>query len=297
VLADSGSPPICDYEGSRYQTDFWDGQEREYEDAAERIALERLLPAQGRRLIEIGAGFGRLADLYQGYDEIILLDYAKSQLRQAQERLGNQGFIYVAGDLYNLPLADTAVDTAVTVRVLHHVKDLAAAFAQIARILRPGGTYVLEFANKRHLKAIGRYWLGRQIESPFSLEPYEFVELNLDFHPDYVASRLGQAGFHIEAERAVSTFRLPALKRHVAPNLLATIDGWLQRPTAHLKLSPSIFLRTHIDKPGFRRLSDTLWRCPNCGSLDLTETPQALNCNACDTRWPIDQGIYDFKES
>jgi len=293
----SARHPVCDYEGSRYQTEFWDGQGREYEDAVERIALAHLLPPHGRRLIEIGAGFGRLADLYRGYDQVILLDYAKSQLRRAQERLGNQRFIYVAGDLYNLPLADAAVDTAVTVRVLHHIRDLEAAFAQIGRILRPGGTYVLEFANKRHLKAIGRYWLGRQTENPFSLDPYEFVELNLDFHPDYVAALLGKAGIHIDAERAVSTLRLPALKRRISPNVLATLDGWLQRPTARLKLSPSIFLRTHIDKPGFRRLSDTLWRCPNCGSLDLAEKPDALHCSACHTHWPIDQGIYDFKVS
>lgn len=291
------APPICDYEGSRYQTDFWHGKGREYEDAAERIALKHLLPPHGRRIIEIGAGFGRLADLYDGYEQVILLDYARSQLRQAQERLGDHGFIYVAADLYNLPIADAAVDTAVTVRVLHHVKDLAAAFAQIGRILRPGGTYVLEFANKRHLKAIGRYWLGRQSESPFSLEPYEFVELNLDFHPAYVAGQLAEAGFRIDAERAVSTFRLPALKQRVDPGRLARIDGWLQRPTARLKLAPSIFLRTHIDKPGFRRLAAMLWRCPRCGSLDLTEEPDTVGCNGCDTRWPIDEGIYDFKES
>lgn len=291
----SGSPPVCDYEGSRYQTEFWAGQGREYEDAAERIALKHLLPPRGRRLIEIGAGFGRLADLYQGYDKVILLDYARSQLRQAQARLGNEQFIYVAGDLYNLPLADSAVDTAVTVRVLHHVKDLAVAFAQIGRILRPGGAYVLEFANKRHLKAIMRYCFRRQVENPFSLTPYEFVELNIDYHPEYVARHLGEAGFHIEAERAVSTFRLPALKRRIPPRILATIDGWLQQPTARLKLAPSIFMRAHVDKPGARRLSDTLWRCPRCSSLDLAETETALVCDTCHTRWPIDQGIYDFK--
>lgn len=295
-MRDLTTLPVCDYEGSRYQTEFWAGQGREYEDAAERIALKRLLPVRGRRLIEIGAGFGRLADLYQGYDSVILLDYARSQLRQAQERLGSDRFIYVAANLYNLPLADAAVDTAVTVRVLHHVKDLAVAFAQIGRILRPGGTYVLEFANKRHLKAIARYWLGRQTENPFSRDPYEFVELNFDFHPDYVASHLRQAGFHIDAERAVSTFRWPALKQRVDPNRLATIDGWLQRPTARLKLAPSIFLRTHIDKPGFRRLSDALWRCPNCGSPGLTETTDALDCGICSMRWPIDHGIYDFRQ-
>jgi ubiquinone/menaquinone biosynthesis C-methylase UbiE len=162
--------PVCDYEGSRYRTDFWSGQGREYEDAAERIALQALLPPRGRRLIEIGAGFGRLAHLYAGYDEVILLDYARSQLRQAQDDLGNGRFTYAAGNLYDLPLANSSVDTVVMVRVLHHVKDPAAAFQEIRRILRPGGTYVLEFANKRHLKAIGRYLLGLQRDNPLSAQ-------------------------------------------------------------------------------------------------------------------------------
>ena len=97
---------ICDYEGTSYRARFWAGQGREYEDLAERIALRKLLPAQGRRIMEIGAGFGRLADLYAGYDQVILLDYAKSGLREAQERLGRSDrFLYVAADLYHFPLS------------------------------------------------------------------------------------------------------------------------------------------------------------------------------------------------
>ena len=39
-----GAPPVIDYEGSAYRTDFWEGQGRNYEDAAERLALrDRLL--------------------------------------------------------------------------------------------------------------------------------------------------------------------------------------------------------------------------------------------------------------
>ena len=79
---------ICDYEGSTYRIDFWEGQGREYEDLAERIALRKLLPPSGDLLMEIGAGFGRLVDLYDGYKNVVLLDYSKSMLRQAQERLG-----------------------------------------------------------------------------------------------------------------------------------------------------------------------------------------------------------------
>ncbi len=82
--------PICDYEGSRYSSEFWT-QARTYEDAVERIALQALLPPKGKTLIEIGAGFGRLAELYAGYDTVVLMDYAHTQLAQAVERLGTDG--------------------------------------------------------------------------------------------------------------------------------------------------------------------------------------------------------------
>ena len=186
-MTEQVSHAICDYEGTSYRARFWADQGREYEDLAERIALRRLIPPQGRRLLELGAGFGRLADLYDGYDQVILLDYAKSGLREAQERLGRSGrFLYVAADLYHLPFTSETYDTVVTVRVLHHLEDAPAAFREISRVLRRGGAYVLEYANKRNLKAIARFITRKQRWSPFAHEPYEFVELNFDFHPTWI---------------------------------------------------------------------------------------------------------------
>jgi SAM-dependent methyltransferase len=294
--------PICDYEGSPWRTDFWPG--REYEDRAERIALAHLLPPRGKRLIEIGAGFGRLANLYRGYERVVLLDYARSMLKEARERLGGEPrFIFVAADLYNLPLANNAVDTAVTVRVLHHVADIAGAFAEIARIVRPHGAFVTDFANKRHLKAMIKYWLrpilggGNSEDSPFSLEPYEFVKLNFDYHPSYIRNNLARSGFQARAERAVSTFRLGALKRLFSPALLASLDGLIQVPTSALQLSPSLFLRAESEKPGAAEVNPALWRCLHCTSTDVEEQPERLSCRNCGTTFPCVEGIYDFKSN
>jgi SAM-dependent methyltransferase len=288
---------ICDYEGSSYRTDFWEGRGREYEDLAERLALRKLLPPAGARLIEIGAGFGRLVDLYDGYQQVVLLDYSKSMLRQAQERLGREGeYIYVVANLYAMPFVDSLFDTTVTVRVLHHVQNIPAAFQEIQRVLKPGGAYVLEYANKRHLKAILRYLLGRQNWSPFALEPYEFVELNYDFHPTWMQARLTEAGFAIRRELAVSFFRLPILKRLVPPRLLAALDGLLQGLTASLKLAPSVFLRARVERETAKAADRGFFRCPTCHSTDLIETEEALTCRGCGQRWAIDDGIYDFKQ-
>ena len=49
-------PPVCDYEGSTYQTSFWEQGGRAYEDGTEAVALKRLLPGGGggKGLILIG---------------------------------------------------------------------------------------------------------------------------------------------------------------------------------------------------------------------------------------------------
>lgn len=294
------APPICNYENSPWRTEFWRG--RDYEDRAERIALARLLPPRGTRLCEIGAGFGRLADFYLGYDQIILIDYARSMLQEARERiLGDSRFTvyasrfrFVAADLYNLPLADSALDTVVTVRVLHHVADIPRAFAEIARVARPNGTYVLEHANKRHIKAILRYWLKRG-PSPFTLEPLEFVKLNFDFHPRYIADNLRAVNFVAQERRAVSMFRITALKRVMPANILAALDGVLQSPISNLNLSPSIFIHAQSQKSGAPILNDALWRCVACGSTDIAEARDVLTCRACGRAYPIVDGIIDFK--
>ncbi|MCW5849395.1 MAG: class I SAM-dependent methyltransferase [Anaerolineae bacterium] len=239
----SSTPPICDYEGSPYRTAFWN-EERRYEDRADRLALQRLLPSRGQRLVEIGAGFGRLAPLYTGYDHVILLDYSSSLLREAQSRLGaDRRVSYVVANLYHLPLADESLDTAVTVRVLHHVKDLPSALAEISRVLRRGGVYVTEYANKRNLKAILRYALGRQADNPFSAKPYEFAPLNIDYHPRLMERLLNGVGLVPDERLAVSTFRVGLVKRLVPAAVLAWLDRLLQRPTAPLRLAPSMFVR------------------------------------------------------
>ena len=81
-------PPVCDYEGSDYQTRFWEAGGREYEDRCEAIALKRLLPKSGKLLLELGAGAGRNTPRYNGFERVVLLDYSRPQLKQAQARLG-----------------------------------------------------------------------------------------------------------------------------------------------------------------------------------------------------------------
>jgi ubiquinone/menaquinone biosynthesis C-methylase UbiE len=286
---------ICDYGESSYKTDFWEGQGREYEDLAERIALRHMMPPPGQRLIDIGPGFGRLSEFYEGYEQVILLDYSQSLLRQAQERLGRGGrFIYVAASFYTMPFQAGVMDTAMMVRVMHHVENVPALLKEVGRILDGDGNYVLEFASKRHLKAILRYALRRQAWSPFDRTPEEFVEMNFDFHPEWMRERLSEAGFHVKQQRTVSHFRLPALKRIVPASALAAADGLIQPTGAWWQFTPSVFVTcTQQDKATAPPVTG-LFCCPACGSIDLEKTDTSLDCLRCDKQWQIDDGIYIF---
>jgi ubiquinone/menaquinone biosynthesis C-methylase UbiE len=292
---------ICDYEGSAYRTEFW-GQGREYEDAAERVALRRLLPPRGRRLIDIGGGYGRLVPLYSGYNEVVIFDYALSQLRQAQELWGGSGpngcprYIYVAGDFYKLPFAPGLFDTVAMVRALHHAVSAPSVLHGLSEILAPEGTLVLEFANKRNLKAILRYLIGQQSWSPFDREPVEFVPLNFDFHPAWIREQLAHAGLRIERRYGVSTFRLALFKRIVPTGILAALD-WLCQPAGGLlPLSPSVFVRcaAGADRPSAS--GEAFFRCTRCGSVVLTQEKSILLCGDCGTCFAVRDGIYDFKD-
>ncbi len=152
-------PPVCDYEGSDYQSSFWDQGDRRYEDQVEAIALRRLLPPGGKLLLEVGAGAGRNTPRYQGFERIVLLDYSRTQLQQAQERLGRSPrYLYVAADVYRLPFVPGLFDAATMIRTLHHMADAPRALGRCAASCSPAATFILEYASKHNLKAILRYW-------------------------------------------------------------------------------------------------------------------------------------------
>ena len=74
----------------------------------------------------------------------------------------------MAADVYRLPFVEGLFDAATMIRVLHHMAEPLKALSQVRDVLQPAATFVLEFANKRNLKSILRYWLGRQDWNPFS---------------------------------------------------------------------------------------------------------------------------------
>ena len=296
------NPPVCDYEGSDYQTSFWDKGGREYEDRTEAIALRRLLPKSGRLLLELGAGAGRNTPRYLGFERVVLLDYSRTQLQQAQQRLGSSDkYIYVAADVYRLPFVDGLFDAATMIRVLHHMADAPKALGQVKNVLGANGIFILEFANKQNLKSILRYLLGKQKWNPFTLEPVEFVKLNFDFHPKAIRKWLEGLGFTIEKTLALSHFRVGFLKRIVPTNVLVFLDSLFQWTGAFWQFTPSVFVKARVAQDAILHHGQdnilSYFKCPDCGHTPLAEKHDYLECTNCKKKWGIKDGIYDFREA
>jgi ubiquinone/menaquinone biosynthesis C-methylase UbiE len=87
-----------------------------------------------------------------------LFDYSRTLLQEAaRERGHDPRFVFVAGNIYTLPLASGILDSLVMVRVMHHLADVPAALQQLRRVMHRHSVGVIEFANKRNLKALARW--------------------------------------------------------------------------------------------------------------------------------------------
>jgi len=102
------------------------------------------------RLIDIGTGTGRMLELFAGRAVGAAgIDRSPEMLRLARAKLGEAGLgaELRQGDMYSLPFASGSADTVIIHQVLHFAQQPAAAVAEAARLLSPGGRLlIVDFA-------------------------------------------------------------------------------------------------------------------------------------------------------
>lgn len=121
------------------------------ESQVEAATLALLSAASIGRLVDIGTGTGRMIELLAPYAERVLgIDRSPEMLRMARSKLAGAGLGAVElrqGDMYALPLLRESADTAILHQVLHYAHQPAAAIAEAARLLVPGGRLlIVDFA-------------------------------------------------------------------------------------------------------------------------------------------------------
>lgn len=236
-----------DYNGYDYKKIFWEDADRRYEDAADRMAIRRLLPKKMKKFVDVGGAYGRLANEYlDRAEQAVIFDYSKSELKQARELYGDK-IKTVAGDIYEMPFKDGTFDALMLVRISHHLKDFDKAVAELYRILKPGGVAVVEIANKKTLPRMMRYLTGKTKKSPFdrSVENHTEIDKNgfYNYHPKYVEELFKKQGFTIDKVLSVSNFRSAGLKKTFGTKRLISMEKGAQKFLAPVRFAPSIYYR------------------------------------------------------
>jgi SAM-dependent methyltransferase len=108
-------------------------------------ALRAMLPPlAGRRVVDLGCGFGWFCRWAagQGAASVLGLDLSESMLARARASTTDPAITYHRADLEALELPAAGFDLAYSALVLHYIDDLPRLLARVARALAPGGWLV-----------------------------------------------------------------------------------------------------------------------------------------------------------
>jgi ubiquinone/menaquinone biosynthesis C-methylase UbiE len=108
----------------------------------------RLLDARYRRLLEIGYGSGLLMPtLASACDELygVDLEHEPAGLRDRLARLGVRPEALVQANAQRMPFSDGQFDAVVAFSIFEHLRaaELGTALGEVARVLRPGGHFLV----------------------------------------------------------------------------------------------------------------------------------------------------------
>ena len=162
-------------------------------------ALAELAPG---RVLEVGGGQGFFAARLRRElgCEVVGVDLSDRMVALQRER----GIDAQVGDIQMLPCADGSFDAVVANYMLYHVPDLDRAFAEVVRVLRPGGAFVAITNAVAHLQElwslVGR---DRRSEAGFNDENGEAL---LRPYFDRVERRLIRTTTTFEDEGAVRAY-------------------------------------------------------------------------------------------
>ena len=136
-----------------------------------RLAAAEAQPQPGERVLDVCCGTGDLALALARQCpscEVVGLDFSDAMLDRARQKTaartpGAGNVSYVRGDLLHLPFADDMFVAATVAFGVRNVPDVRAAFAEMARVTRPGGRVVCLEATRPRGALARRFhalWLG-----------------------------------------------------------------------------------------------------------------------------------------
>ena len=162
--------------------EFWDqffrqrresGDDLDWAGVWTRPFLDPLRQAGVRTVLELGCGTGndaaRLAG--EGYP-VTAVDVSSEAIGRAQDRFGSQARFLVADITERLPFPDGSFDAVMSNVAVHMFPDgvTRAVFAQVGRLVRPGGLFVFHVNSLEDRPLRARRLPARELEPDFVAE-------------------------------------------------------------------------------------------------------------------------------
>lgn len=139
------------------------------------------LPKEAR-LLELGSGSCRLwaesmERIPPGWT-ITLSDFSPGMLVDGQKALGESSgrFNFEIVDAQSIPFPEATFDAVIANHMLYHVPDRPSAFANIQRVLKPGGTLFAATNGAKHM--LETYTLGRKAHPILAQAAQELISHN-----------------------------------------------------------------------------------------------------------------------
>ncbi len=164
-----GPPDPWDAHAAWWQDEFTEGADPEYVEQILPLIASRL-PAEGR-VLDVGCGEGQVTRLAVEHGlQAVGLDPAGAQVDEAERRRlaavsPGGGAAYARASLLDLPVADASVDFVVASLVFEHVADYRRGLAEVARVLAPGGRFLL-LLNHPLLQTPDSGWIDDHVLDP-----------------------------------------------------------------------------------------------------------------------------------
>jgi SAM-dependent methyltransferase len=175
------------------------------------------------RLLEIGAGAGRVVQMnFRGNAARVVGVDIEATVHQ--NPFLDEAHVF---DGEHLPLPDASVDVAISDNVFEHVARPEPLFADIARVLAPGGILLLKTPNRWHyvtvLARLTPLWFHRFVNSLRGREPeHTFPTLYRANSPGRLRSLGASAGL-----RVVSVDVIEGRPEYLRLTALTYVAGWL----------------------------------------------------------------------
>lgn len=165
---------------------------------SELMAIRELMPSG--KGVEIGAGTGLFA-------APLKVRYGVEPSRAMRGRARERGVIVINGTAEALPFGHAEFDFCLMVTTVCFLDDIARAFSEAHRVLKPGGAFIIGFVDRD--SPLGKEYLRRKDESVF----YKDATF---YSADDVVRHMKQAGFGDFAFRQ-TIFQSPGEMREAGP--------------------------------------------------------------------------------